>query len=172
MRLGEGGEIQFRGRTVFKGYWNAPDLTAHAFTADGWYRTGDIGRFDSEGRLILSGRIKDIIVLPNGFNVFPEDLENALRVAGLRESVVVETAPGRVEAVVLGDADLAPADRRARMDAALKAANAALGPNQRIAAWRLWPDEDFPRTHTLKVKRDPVRRWAAGDAPLPVSEGR
>ena len=172
MRLGEGGEIQFRGRTVFKGYWNAPDLTAQAFTTDGWYRTGDIGRFDSEGRLILSGRIKDIIVLPNGFNVFPEDLENALRVAGLRESVVVETAPGRVEAVVLGDADLAPAERRARMDAALKAANAALGPNQRIAAWRLWPDEDFPRTHTLKVKRDPVRRWAAGDAPLPVSEGR
>ena len=171
MRLGEGGEIQFRGRTVFKGYWNAPDLTAHAFTADGWYRTGDIGRFDSEGRLILSGRIKDIIVLPNGFNVFPEDLENALRVAGLRESVVVETAPGRVEAVVLGDADLAPVDQRARMDAALKAANAALGPNQRIAAWRLWPDEDFPRTHTLKVKRDPVRRWAAGDAPLPVSGG-
>jgi len=43
-------------------------------------------------------------------------------------------------------------------------------PNQRIAAWRLWPDEDFPRTHTLKVKRDPVRRWAAGDAPLPVSD--
>jgi long-chain acyl-CoA synthetase len=171
MRLGEGGEIQFRGRTVFKGYWNAPDLTAQAFTADGWYRTGDIGRFDSQGRLILSGRIKDIIVLPNGFNVFPEDLENALRVAGLRESVVVETAPGRVEAVVLGDADVAPADQRARMDAALKAANAALGPNQRIAAWRVWPDEDFPRTHTLKVKRDPVRRWAAGDAPLPVSEG-
>ncbi len=171
IRLGEGGEIQFRGRTVFKGYWNAPELTAQAFTADGWYRTGDIGRFDPAGRLILSGRIKDIIVLPNGFNVFPEDLENALRVAGLRESVVVETAPGRVEAVVLGDADVAPEDQRARLDAALKAANASLGPNQRIAAWRLWPDEDFPRTHTLKVKRDPVRRWAAGDAPLPVSDG-
>ena len=171
MRLGEGGEIQFHGRTVFKGYWNAPELTAQAFTADGWYRTGDIGRFDGAGRLILSGRIKDIIVLPNGFNVFPEDLENALRVAGLRESVVVETAPGRVEAVVLGDADLPPEDQRARMDAALKAANAALGPNQRIAAWRLWPEEDFPRTHTLKVKRDPVRRWAASDAPLPVSDG-
>jgi long-chain acyl-CoA synthetase len=171
MRLGDGGEIQFRGRTVFKGYWNAPDLTAQAFTADGWYRTGDIGRFDRDGRLILSGRIKDIIVLPNGFNVFPEDLENALRVAGLRESIVVETAPGRVEAVVLGDADIAPEEQRARMDAALKAANTSLGPNQRIAAWRLWPDEDFPRTHTLKVKRDPVRRWAASDAPLPVSEG-
>ena len=102
MRLDpESGEIQFRGRTVFKGYWNAPDLTAQAFTDDGWYRTGDIGRFDDAGRLILSGRIKDIIVLPNGFNVYPEDLENALRIAGLKEAVVVETQPGRIEAVVV-----------------------------------------------------------------------
>ena len=49
-------------------------------------------------------------------------------------------------------------------------ANATLGPNQRIAFWRLWPEEDFPRTHTLKVKRDVVRRWAASDGPLPVRE--
>jgi long-chain acyl-CoA synthetase len=171
MRLGEGGEIQFRGRTVFSGYWNAPELTAQAFTDDGWYRTGDIGRFDDAGRLILSGRIKDIIVLPNGFNVYPEDIENALRIAGLRESVVVETSPGRIEAVVIGEEDETPDELRGQMDAAVRAANATLGPNQRIAGWRLWPGEDFPRTHTLKVKRDPVRRWASADAPLPVSEG-
>jgi long-chain acyl-CoA synthetase len=54
------------------------------------------------------------------------------------------------------------------MDAAVRTANATLGPNQRIAGWRLWPEEDFPRTHTLKVKRAPVRAWAAVDAPLPV----
>jgi long-chain acyl-CoA synthetase len=171
MRLGEGGEIQFRGRTVFSGYWNAPELTAQAFTDDGWYKTGDIGRFDDAGRLILSGRIKDIIVLPNGFNVYPEDIENALRIAGLRESVVVETSPGRIEAVVIGTEEEAPDELRSRMEAAVRAANATLGPNQRIAGWRLWPGEDFPRTHTLKVKRDPVRRWASADAPLPVSEG-
>jgi long-chain acyl-CoA synthetase len=53
------------------------------------------------------------------------------------------------------------------MDAAVKAANAALGPNQRIAAWRLWPEDDFPRTHTLKVKRIQVRAWVAADTPLP-----
>ncbi|MEA2611201.1 MAG: long-chain acyl-CoA synthetase, partial [Chloroflexota bacterium] len=57
---------------------------------------------------------------------------------------------------------------RERMDAAVRTANATLGPNQRIAGWRLWPEEDFPRTHTLKVKRAPVRAWAAVDAPLPV----
>ena len=48
---------------------------AEAFTADGWYRTGDIGHLDDHGRLILSGRVKDIIVLPNGLNVYPEDIE-------------------------------------------------------------------------------------------------
>jgi long-chain acyl-CoA synthetase len=170
MRIAPDGEIQFRGRSVFKGYWNAPELTAQAFTDDGWYRTGDLGRYDDEGRLILSGRIKDMIVLPNGFNVYPEDIENALRIAELRDAIVVETAPGRIEAVVLALADEEPAATRARVEAAVKAANATLGPNQRIADWRLWPSEDFPRTHTLKIKRDPIRRWAASDAPVPVSD--
>ncbi|MEX2184384.1 MAG: AMP-binding protein [Chloroflexota bacterium] len=171
MRIDDVGEIQFRGRTVFSGYWEAPELTTAAFTEDGWYRTGDLGHLDSAGRLILSGRIKDIIVLPNGFNVYPEDIENALRIAGLRDTVVVETRPGRIEAIVLEDPDATPADFQARGDAAIKAANATLGPNQRVASWRSWPAEDFPRTHTLKIKRDPVRHWAATDAPLPVRQG-
>ena len=177
MRLATDGEIQFRGRTVFGGYWDAPEATAAAFTDDGWYRTGDIGHLDDAGRLILSGRIKDIIVLPNGFNVYPEDIENALRIAGIRDSVVLETQPGRIEAVVLGSSagvpgvvgGSEPAVAHERLDAAVKAANGTLGPNQRIAGWRLWPEEDFPRTHTLKVKRAEVRTWVAADAPLPVA---
>ena len=169
MRIVEGGEIQFRGRTVFSGYWNAPELSAATFTKDGWYRTGDLGHLDSDGRLVLSGRIKDIIVLPNGFNVYPEDIENALRIAGLRDAIVVETRPGRIEAIVLEDPEATPEAFRARVDGAVKAANATLGPNQRVAGWRTWSAQDFPRTHTLKIKRDPVRHWAATDAPLPVS---
>ncbi len=166
MRIVEDGEIQFRGPTVFRGYWQNPTATAEAFTDDGWYRTGDIGHLDPAGRLILSGRKRDMIVLPNGFNVYPEDIENALRIAGIRDSVVLETEPGRIEAVVLGSAtgppgagavgaagESDPAAVRDRLDAAVKAANATLGPNQRIAGWRLWPDEDFPRTHTYKIKR-------------------
>ena len=186
MRLAGDGEVQFRGPTLFKGYWNAPEQTAAAFTDDGWYKTGDIGHLDGAGRLILSGRKRDIIVLPNGFNVYPEDLENALRIAGLRDSVVLETRPGRIEAIVLSpsggpvrqageplgfDPAAPPPELRATLDAAVKAANAALGPNQRIAGWRLWPESDFPRTHTLKVKRDLVRAWASVDAPLPVATG-
>ena len=189
LRIAEDGEVQFKGPTLFHGYWKRPDTTAEAYTPDGWYRSGDIGHLDAGGRLILSGRTRDIIVLPNGFNVCPEDIENALRVAGIRDSVVLETRPGRIEAIVLAPGthglpqggDL-PAGRSgglgddatgvgARIDSAVKAANGRLGANQRIAAWRLWPDEDFPRTHTLKVKRDGVRAWATVEAPLPVTDG-
>ena len=179
MRISPDGEIQFRGATVSRGYWHDPAATAAAFTEDGWYRTGDIGHLDADGRLVLSGRIKDIIVLPNGFNVYPEDIENALRIAGIRDSVVLETRPGRIEAIVLGSAagvaglpagvsSREPAAVGDGIDAAVKAANATLGPNQKIAGWRLWPDDDFPRTHTLKVKRSQVRAWVAVDTPLPV----
>jgi long-chain acyl-CoA synthetase len=192
MRIADDGEILFRGPTVSRGYWQDPDATAAAFTADGWYRTGDLGRLDERGRLVLQGRKKDIIVLPNGLNVFPEDIENALRVAGIRDSVVLETEPGRIEAVVLassasgmpaGGASREPAIAgafggpeelalaRSTVDAAVKAANASLAVHSRIAAWRFWPDEDFPRTHTLKIKRDQVRNWASVAAPLPVSQG-
>jgi long-chain acyl-CoA synthetase len=179
LRIAADGEILFRGPTLFKGYWRDPEATARTMDDEGWYHTGDIGHLDPDGRLILSGRTKDRIVLPNGFKVYPEDLENALRVAGLRDTVVVETAPGRIEAVVLrkeADAELAetPGSRRpaggdrdaaerAIVDASVKAANAALGPQQRIAAWRFWPDDDFPRTHTLKIRRDPIRAWASGE---------
>ena len=111
--------------------------------------------------------------------MYPEDIENALRVAGIRDSVAVETRPGRIEVVVLapgthaapgdqratsGAEGAVPQEVRAEVDAAVKAANASLGPNQRIAGWRLWPEADFPRTHTFKVKRDRVRTWATVDA--------
>jgi long-chain acyl-CoA synthetase len=175
LRLADDGEIQFRGPTIFKGYWHDPEATAAAFTADGWYRTGDIGRLDDAGRLVLMGRTKDIIVLPNGLNVYPEDIENALRTAGLRDSVVVETKPGRIEAVVLppaGRDGQSPEAIRSEIQAGVKAANATLAQHQRVAAFRIWPEDDLPRTHTLKIKRDVVRRWAAVDEPLPVREGQ
>ncbi|MES1239869.1 MAG: AMP-binding protein, partial [Chloroflexota bacterium] len=177
MRVADDGEVQFRGPTLFKGYWDRPELTAASFTHDGWYMTGDVGHFDKEGRLVLSGRKRDMIVLPNGFNVYPEDIENALRIAGLRDSVVLETKPGRIEAILLApstspiraageplafDPGAPPAELRASLDAAIKAANATLGANQHVSGWRLWPEMDFPRTHTLKVKRDLVLAWVRG----------
>jgi long-chain acyl-CoA synthetase len=184
MQIAPDGEILFRGPTLFKGYWRDPEATARAIDADGWYHSGDIGHLDDEGRLVLSGRTKDRIALPNGFKVYPEDMENALRNAGIRDSVVLDTEPGRLEAIVLapgthgipqaGDApgrgttlvaEADPEEVRARIDAAIKEANAHLGQAQRIVGWRLWPEADFPRTHTLKVKRDLIRAWVAADRP-------
>ena len=179
-------EILARGPTMFSGYWHDLDATA-AVLVDGWYHTGDIGRFDKRGNLVLSGRTKNVIVLPNGLNVFPEDIENALEQVGLAHTVVLETTPGRIEAVVLnpdappvisatspapsppGSEDEAAA-LRSRIDGLVKQANARLGQHQRIDGWRLWPAADFPRTHTLKIKRGPVREWAGGDVALPVKE--
>ena len=188
VKLADDGEILVAGPTLFGGYWRDPVTTAASFTGDGWYNTGDIGRHDQDGHLILMGRKKDIIVLSNGLNVYPEDIENALRTAGLRDAVVVETRPGRIEAVVLAPgspvlpqpgerADATrepeigdPAAIRAHIEAAVKAANKTLATHQRVVAWRLWPDADFPRTHTFKVQRDRVRVWAVVDVPLPVRE--
>jgi long-chain acyl-CoA synthetase len=188
VKLAEDGEVLVSGPTLFTGYWRDPATTATSFTDDGWYKTGDIGRHDASGNLVLMGRKKDIIVLPNGLNVYPEDIENALRTAGIRDAVVMETVPGRIEAVVLAPgAPLLPqpgepaeATRppeigdpvrvRAEIEAAVRAGNATLAVHQRVVAWRLWPDADFPRTHTFKVQRDRVRAWAVVDEPLPVRE--
>jgi long-chain acyl-CoA synthetase len=190
MRIADDGEVLFRGPTVTRGYWEDAEATAAAFTDDGFYRTGDLGHLDAKGRLVLHGRKRDMIVLPNGLNVFPEDIENALRAAGIRDSVVLETEPGRIEAIVLAPGtasripaggtavpetgafaeDTDPERMRAEVDAAVRAANATLPIQSRMAAWRFWPDVDFPRTHTMKVKRNEVRAWAAVSAPLPVTE--
>ena len=192
MRLAEDGEVQFRGHRCTRGYWQDPEATAAAFTADGWYKTGDLGHLDAaRPPRSCPGRKRDMIVLPNGFNVFPEDIENALRVAGIRDSVVLETEPGRIEAVVLAPAGPGvPAGGRSRRSPGPSATPTKTSERPRrgstprsrrptrrwpsmprIAAWRFWPDEDFPRTHTLKIKRDQVRAWAAVAAPLPVTEG-
>ncbi len=90
LRIGDDGEVLFRGPTLFKGYWRDPAATERTMDPDGWYHTGDLGHLDPAGRLVLSGRTKDRIVLPNGFNVYPEDIENALRVAGIRDAIVAD----------------------------------------------------------------------------------
>lgn len=83
------GGIEVRGPNVFAGYWKMPEKTAEEFTADGWFRTGDVGRFDAEGYLSIVGRAKDLIIT-GGFNVYPVEVEEALdRVPGVLESAVI-----------------------------------------------------------------------------------
>jgi long-chain acyl-CoA synthetase len=89
VRLAADGEIEVRGINVFKEYWNNPEATADAFSEGGWFRTGDIGSFDSEGFLTITGRKKEIIVTAGGKNVAPAALEDPIRANPIIGQVVV-----------------------------------------------------------------------------------
>src|SRR6202035_1050359 len=80
VKLASDGEILVRGSGVAAGYWSGGELrSVSSSSEEGWYHTGDIGQLDSEGNLFFKGRKKDVIVTPAGMNVYPEDLENALK---------------------------------------------------------------------------------------------
>jgi malonyl-CoA/methylmalonyl-CoA synthetase len=84
------GGVQIRGPSVFKGYWNLPEKTREEFTGDGWFRTGDVGCFDSDGYLSIVGRAKDLIIT-GGYNVYPKEIELEL-----------DALPGVIESAVIG----------------------------------------------------------------------
>ena len=87
--VGEIGGIEVRGPSIFAGYWQMPEKTREEFTADGWFRTGDVGRLDAQGVLTLIGRSKDLII-SGGFNVYPAEIEGRINdLAGVAESAVV-----------------------------------------------------------------------------------
>jgi malonyl-CoA/methylmalonyl-CoA synthetase len=86
---GEIGGIQVKGPNVFKGYWRMPEKTAEEFTADGWFRTGDVGRVDADGYVTIVGRSKDLII-SGGYNVYPAEIEGFINeMPGVAESAVV-----------------------------------------------------------------------------------
>ena len=91
------GEIQVKGDNVMLGYYNNPEATADAFTADGWFRTGDVGYEDSDGYFYITGRMKSVIVLENGKNVFPEEIEEYLDgIESISECAVIGREDGEV----------------------------------------------------------------------------
>ena len=86
---GEIGGIQVRGPNVFKGYWRMPEKTAEEFTADGWFKTGDVGKMEADGRVTIVGRSKDLII-SGGYNVYPAEIEGFINeMPGVAESAVV-----------------------------------------------------------------------------------
>jgi long-chain acyl-CoA synthetase len=153
IKLAPDGEILVRGGGVAAGYWNGNDIRPVA-SEDGWYPTGDVGELDAEGNLYFKGRKKDVIVTPAGMNVYPDDLEAALRRQPEVKDVVVIALPrgGNAEpcaAIILRDngADPAPIVKRA---------NDSLAEYQRMNSWVVWPEEDFPRTSTQKPLRNVI----------------
>ena len=165
VKISEDGEILVRGDNISPGYWNSPEQTAAAFDGD-WYRTGDIGLFDDDGYLHIRGRMKDMIVLPSGQNVYPDDIQAVLnRHPNVTDSAVVGLQQGSsVEvhaALILDGANDA--------DPIVAWANGQLAEQQRVRGYTVWPEEDFPRTHTLKVKKPQLIEMLEGgvqsDAP-------
>jgi long-chain acyl-CoA synthetase len=169
VRIAADGELLARGPNVMRGYWEAAEATTEVLDADGWFHTGDAARIDDRGELVILGRTRDRIALPSGLNVYPEDVEGALVGTGMvRAAVVIEPSPGQLAAALVPDDPRAADDQLAD---AVKAANATLAPHQRVRSWRRWPDADFPRTHTLKVRRAPVLEWFSGTAPDEATPG-
>jgi long-chain acyl-CoA synthetase len=161
MRIAEDGEVMVRSPGVFAGYWEDPERTAEVLEPDGWYHTGDIGEISADGFLTLRGRKKDMLAMPDGTKVYPEDIEAVLvKDERLEDATVVGFPIGpdlKIHAVLLTDEPAAAA-------AVVRDANDQLGAHQQIRAHSIWPEEDFPRTHTLKVKKREVIARLEADA--------
>src|SRR5262249_27373495 len=170
VKVADDGEILVRGENVTRGYFNSDEETARAFE-DGWFHTGDIGEVGDDGQVYIRGRKKEMIVTPEGLNVFPEDVERVLNaVPGVRDSAVVGVPIGteeRVHAVVV-------LDPRTGVDDVVRRANATLADHQKIRRALVWPEPELPRTEgTRKLKRAAIRDWVkSGGEPRLVQQGR
>jgi long-chain acyl-CoA synthetase len=161
------GELAVRGAVVMKGYWNRPDATAAVFR-DGWFLTGDLGYFDAQGHLFLTGRKKEVIVLSNGKNVYPEEIEaHYLKSPFIKEIAVMglEGKPGeggdRLHAVIVPNFDvlrqrkIVNAKEVIRFD--IEGLSPQIASTKRITNYEIW-QEDLPRTTTRKIKRFEVEK--------------
>jgi long-chain acyl-CoA synthetase len=170
VRLSEDGEILVRGASVAAAYWDSGGQRPLVEGKEDWYRTGDVGELDAEGNLYFRGRKKDVIVTPAGMNVYPEDLEAALRrQPEVRDCLVFgwEEA-GNAEPCAV----LLLADPNAKVSDVVARANQSLAEYQRIRRWWAWPDADFPRTATGKPRAGIIRETlsatlASGATPAP-----
>ena len=147
-RLADDGEILVRGENVSAGYW---EKGRHSDSGEEWLHTGDLGELDADGNLRFRGRKKSVFVTSAGLNVYPEDLQCALRKQpGIRDCVVIpRERAGNAEpwaVLLLGNGDEAAARR------AVDAANKSLAEYQRMHSWLIWPEPDFPRTPTGKPR--------------------
>jgi len=161
LRLSDSGEIEVRGDSITRGYYKDAAKTKESFTDDGWFKTGDMGELDADGYLFIKGRRKYMIKGPGAENIFPEDIEEVLnKVPGVRDSCVIgRTLPsGMVEV----HAVLLLADPSIKPDDVVHTANQELASYQHVTGWSVWPNADFPRSITQKVKKEEVIAWVKG----------
>jgi long-chain acyl-CoA synthetase len=161
IKLADDGEIMVRGSGIASGYWNGHELEQVARAEDdGWFRTGDLGAFDEQGNLFFKGRKKEMIVTPAGMNVYPEDLEAALRQQKeVRDCVVVglERSGNAEPCAVLILREPSLTIDSPNVQEIVERANERLADYQRMRTWFVWPDVDFPRSATQKPRRGTIR---------------
>jgi len=174
-KLSEDGEILVRGENVSSGYWEKGVLQQTSQENGGWLRTGDLGALDSNGNLRFRGRKKNVIVTAAGLNIYPEDLEAALKKQpAIRDAVVVPLNRNgnpepcaillaQVESTVIPGAAATAAGMSSSpsIATAISAANATLADYQRMRAWLVWSEPDFPRTPTGKPRLAVIAARAA-----------
>ncbi len=154
VKLADDGEILVRGDAVASGCWQRDELRPLT-GKEGWLRTGDVGALDSAGNLYFKGRKKDVLVTPAGMNIYPEDLEAALRrQPEVRDCVIVGLDRG-------GNAEpcavLILREPSGDAESIVRRANATLAEYQRIREWLVWSEHDFPRTSTGKPRLALIR---------------
>ena len=155
LKLSAEGEILARGPNVFSGYYRDEEKTKQAFE-NGWFLTGDIALRDRDGFYYIKSRKKDIIVTAAGINVYPEEIESVLNERPeIKESAVVGLSGEQGEEVT---AVIIPEKGKTDWQAIINEVNAGLDPRRQIAAWRLWAEPEFPKTTTLKIKKNLVRQ--------------
>jgi len=157
-RASEIGGVQVKGPNVFVGYWNMPEKTREEFTSDGWFKTGDMGRYDEDGYLVLVGRSKDLII-SGGYNVYPKEIELLLDdLPGVDESAVVGLPhPDFGEAVA---AVVVPRRGATLEEAALLHAVRPLIANYKVPK-RIFVVEALPRNVMGKVQKNLLREQYA-----------
>lgn len=166
-------EICVKGPGVMMGYYKNPEATAEAIQ-DGWFHTGDLGYVDRDGFLFITGRSKNLIILDNGKNVYPEELEEYLAtVPGVKEAMVYDDS-GKISALVL-PTDPNDSDIIHEIKQGIRKINENLPPYKRIVGLD-FRTQEFPKTTTLKIKRREVMQWleekrtkAAADYIAPVT---
>jgi long-chain acyl-CoA synthetase len=154
VRVNTDGELLVRGPNVMRGYWKDPARTAEVLQ-NGWYATGDLATLDAAGNIFLAGRARDLIVLPSGLKVWPQDVEDALRAEPAVRDAAVVAATGPSGGASL-HAYLIPAgigSREIDLSALVAHCNGRLAQHQRIGSASWWTEPDFPRTPIGKVRR-------------------
>lgn len=161
------GEVAARGKTIMSGYLGDPELTA-ATIVDGWLVTGDLGKFDRSGHLQLFGRKKNMIVTEGGKNVYPEDIENAFDSLPVKEFCVFAANyiwPQRTmvgEQLVLVARVEEPSRSAAELRSQIAERNRQLPDFKRISRYLVWT-RDFPRTASMKIKREALAEEIRGE---------